>query len=88
MIYNKIARQMESAHHTSLSKGEVGLREQKVVPTFAEFCAVRLEPWAKASFEKSCPKNWLWYRTGIRALTKYKPIAGAHLDQITGELTS
>jgi integrase len=84
----KVARQMESAHRTSLAKGEVGIREPKTLPTLGEFCAGRVEPWAKATFEKSCCKNWLWYRTGIRALTKYKPIAGAHLDQITSELAS
>jgi len=83
---DKIARQMESAHRTSLAKGEVGIRERKIIPTLTEFCAGRLEPWAKATFEKSCVKNWFWYRTGIRALTKYKPLAGMPLDKITGEL--
>jgi integrase len=85
---DKVARQMESAHRTSLAKGEVGIREPKSLPTFAEFCTERVEPWAKATFEKSCLKNWLWYRTGIRALTKYKPMAGARLDEITSELAS
>jgi hypothetical protein len=33
-------------------------------------------------------KNWLWYRTGIRALTNHKPLATARLDEITGELAS
>ena len=83
---DKIARQMESAHRTSLAKGEVGIRERRTVPTLTDFCTGRIEPWAKATFEKSCLKNWLWYRTGIRALTKYKPLAGMPLDKITGEL--
>ena len=82
----KVAGQMESAHRTSLAKGEVGIRERKIVPTLTDFCTGRIEPWAKATFEKSCLKNWLWYRTGIRALTKYKPLAGTSLDKITGEL--
>jgi hypothetical protein len=77
---------MESAHRTSLAKGEVGIRERNIIPTLTEFCTSRIEPWAKATFEKSCPKNWLWYRTGIRALTTCKPLAGALLDKITGEL--
>jgi integrase len=85
---DKVARQMESAHRTSLAKGEVGIREPKVVPTLAEFCTGRVEPWAKATFEKACRKNWLWYRTGIRALTGYKPLGGTRLDQIAGELAS
>ncbi|HZU45287.1 MAG TPA: phage integrase SAM-like domain-containing protein [Terriglobales bacterium] len=85
---DKVARQMESAHRTALAKGELGIRDPKTVPTLAEFCTGRVEPWAKATFEKSCRKNWLWYRTGIRALSKYKPLAGAALDKITGELAS
>jgi integrase len=83
---DKIARQMESAHRTSLAKGEVGIRDRKTIPTLTEFCTARIEPWAKATFEKSCLKNWLWYRTGIRALSKYKPLAGMTLDKITSEL--
>ena len=85
---DKIARQMESAHRTSLAKGEVGIRERKKVPTLREFCADRVEPWAKSTFEKMTPKSWLWYRTGIRALTNYRPLGDAQLDAITGELAS
>lgn len=85
---DKVARQMESAHRTSLAKGEVGIREKKPVPTLAEFCSSRIEPWAKARFEAVCRKNWTWYRTGIRALAGYKPLASANLDQITNEVAS
>jgi integrase len=85
---DRIARNMESAHRTSLAKGEVGIREPKVVPTLKEFCTSRVESWAKARFETACPKNWTWYRTGIRALAGYKPIADAPLDSINGELAS
>jgi hypothetical protein len=35
-----------------------------------------------------CRKNWYWYRTGIRALTKYKPLAEVNLDQITIDVAS
>ena len=85
---DKIARQMESAHRTSLAKGEVGIRDPKVLPTLNEFCKVRIEPWARSTFEKTTLKSWLWYRTGIRALTRYKPLSDARLDEITGELVS
>lgn len=85
---DKVARQMESAHRTSLAKGEVGIREKKVAPTLKEFCSQRVEPWAKARFETACRKNWTWYRTGIRALTAYKPMADARLDAVTGEVSS
>src|SRR5258708_37326422 len=83
---DKIARQMESAHRTSLAKGEVGLREKRPSPTLAEFIENRFEPWAKATFERSSPKTWLeWYRVGVRALKAYKPLATCKLEEITGE---
>jgi hypothetical protein len=45
---DKVARQMEAAHRTSLAKGEVGLRDRKVIPTLQQFCTERVEAWAKA----------------------------------------
>ena len=40
---NKVlARNIESAHRTSLAKGEVGIREKKTVPTLSDFCGKRL----------------------------------------------
>jgi integrase len=83
---DKVARQMESAHRTSLAKGEVGIREKKASPTLAEFIENRFQPWAKATFEKSSPKTWLdWYRVGLRALNAYKPIANCKLEEMGGE---
>src|ERR1700674_2040885 len=38
----RVAEQMEAAHKTALAKGEVGIRERKVIPTLKEF-AVRFE---------------------------------------------
>src|SRR6202050_3117520 len=57
---DKVARNMESAHRTSLAKGEVGIREPKRIPTLKEFCTDRVEPWAKSTFEKTTQKSWLW----------------------------
>jgi integrase len=83
---DKVARQMESAHRTSLAKGEVGLRDKKPSVTLAEFIDNRFEPWAKATFEKASPKTWLdWYRVGLRAIKSYKPLADSKLDEITSE---
>jgi integrase len=80
-----LARNMESAHRTSLAKGEVGIREKKDSPTLAEFIANRFEPWARATFEKASPKTWFdWYRVGLRAIGAYKPLASAQLNEITG----
>ncbi|HZP32377.1 MAG TPA: site-specific integrase [Candidatus Acidoferrales bacterium] len=82
---DKVARQMEAAHRTSLAKGEVGIREKKPAPTLNDFLTRRFEPWAKARFESNVPKTWLWYRTTMRAVLKYKPLASARLDEITSE---
>jgi integrase len=83
---DKVARQMESAHRTSLAKGEVGIREKKSSPTLSEFIDNRFEPWARAIFEKASPKTWFdWYRVGLRAIKGYKPLADSKLNEITGE---
>jgi integrase len=83
---DKIARQMESAHRTSLAKGEVGIREKKPSPTLAEFIANRFEPWARSRFEKASPKTWVgYYRVGLSAIKDYKPLAGTQLEAITSE---
>ena len=83
---DKVARQMESAHRTSLAKGEVGIRDKKPVPTLADFISSRFEPWAKTRFEKPSPKTWVgYYRVGLSAIQEYKPLAGMKLDTITSE---
>src|SRR6266853_6471010 len=85
---DKVARSMESAHRSSLAKGEVGIREKKPAPTLNDFLARRFEPWAKARFERNVPKTWLWYRTAMRAILKYKSLASAPLDTISSEKIS
>ena len=85
---DKVARNIESAHRTSLAKGEVGIRERKPMPTLKQFCDSRVEPWAKATFESTTRKSWLWYRTGMRTLKLYKPLADSPLNEIRGELAS
>lgn len=77
------ARQMESAHRTSLARGEVGLRDKKIVPTLADFISQRFEPWAEVS---TSSKTWLdYYRPGLRTIRRYKPLANLRLDEITSE---
>jgi integrase len=84
---DKVARNIESAHRTSLAKGEVGLRDKKPSVTLAQFIDNRFEPWAKATFEKASPKTWFdWYRVGLRAIKGYKPLADSKLDEITNEM--
>src|SRR5438045_4128124 len=76
---DKVARSMESAHRTSLAKGEVGIREKKPATVLGDFLDSRIEPWAKVR------PSWLWFRSGIRPLKGYKAIAGKMLDEITSE---
>jgi integrase len=80
---NKVAREMEAAHRTSLAKGEVGIREKKPVPTLAEFCRSRFAPWA----ESVCSlKTWRdFYRVGLLAINGYPPLASLALNVITTE---
>jgi len=54
-------------------------------PTLSEFCRARVEPWARAQFEKTCPANWRWYRSRLKSICDYQPLAVLRLDAITGE---
>jgi integrase len=81
----RLARQMEAAHRCALAKGEVGFRERKLVPTLAEFCRARVEPYAKAKFEKPSPNTWLWYRFSLNTIRAYDSLAKRKLDEITSE---
>ena len=83
---DKVARQMEAAHRTSLAKGEVGIREKKPIPTLAEFCDKRFQRWAQATTSK---KTWRdFYRVGLLAIKDYPAIANSPLDTITSEKIS
>jgi integrase len=82
------ARQMEAAHRASLAKGEVGIRDKKVIPTLKSFCVERVEPWAKSTFEQASPKTWLWYGFGIGSLKKSATLASLRLDEIGPELVA
>jgi len=80
---DKIARQMEAAHRTSLAKGEVGIREKRPAPSLAEFCDKRFAPWIQSTTAK---KTWLdFYRVGLRAILGHRALANLKLDEITSE---
>ena len=81
----RVARQMEAAHRTALAKGEVGIRERKPIPTLAQFCRDRVEPWSKAMFEHSSINTWRWYRAGLRSIYAYKKLADLKLNEIGRE---
>jgi hypothetical protein len=76
---DKVARQMEAAHRTSLAKGEVGIREKRTAPTLAEFAEKQFLPWADSTFAAK-RKTWLYYRNGVRRLKGYAPLVSLSLD--------
>jgi integrase len=81
----KVARDMESAHRTSLAKGIVGIREKRLAPTLREFINERVDPWAKARF-KETPNTYVrWFRPGARVICAYTSLSSRRLDEITGE---
>jgi integrase len=53
-----------------------------LIPTLAEFCSLRFEPWAKSNFENGYRSTWLWYRSGIKMLLAFQPLASLPLDEI------
>jgi integrase len=83
---DRVARQMEAAHRTSLAKGELGIREKKVIPTLKSFCVERVEPWAKATFEQAAPKTWLWYCFGVNSIKNSRTLGNLKLNEIGPEL--
>ena len=78
-------RQMESAHRTSLAKGEVGIRDKKPVADRSGSSSTRGSSLGRRQhLRKSSPKTWLdWYRVGLRAIKGYKPLADSMLNEIT-----
>src|SRR5262249_23771959 len=77
---DKVARQMEAAHRTSLAKGEVGIRERKTVPTLSEFADKQFLPWAESTFAAK-RKTWLYYRNGVRRIKAFAPLASMSLEE-------
>jgi integrase len=85
---DKVARQMEAAHRTSLAKGEVGIRDKKPVPTIRQFCEQRVEPWARSTFEQAAPKTWLWYSFGINSVKNSATLGNLKINEIGPELVA
>ncbi len=79
-----VARQIEGARRTQLSKGEVGILDKPAMPTFAEFA-----PRFEHAIETQCsekPRTVAFYKERMRRLLDYAPLAGAKLDTIEEEL--
>ena len=80
----RVAEQMEAAHRTSLSKGEVGIRDKKPVPTLAKFAEVHFLPFVQATKAEK-PRTITFYETTVNNLKSVGKLASLPLDRITSE---
>jgi integrase len=80
---DKVARQMESAHRTSLAKGEVGIREKKPAPTLKQFLKQEFLPYAE-TVHAAKPLTLRYYKQGVEMLLASK-IAGIAIDLISDQ---
>jgi integrase len=80
---DKVARSMESAHRTSLAKGEVGIREKKLAPTLKEFLKDDFLPFAETKHAAK-PLTLRYYKQGSDMLLK-SALAGLKLDELSDQ---
>ena len=80
----RVAEQMESAHKTSLAKGEVGIRDKKKIPTLKEFAEVSFKPFLQQHCAEK-PKTHLYYQNGLKHLLAFPAFANKAMDEIRQE---
>jgi integrase len=80
----RVAEQMEAAHKTALAKGEVGIREKKLVPTLADFAEHDFMPFIRSTFAAK-PKTFAYYENGVNRLLAFERLAAQRLDAITSD---
>jgi integrase len=78
-----VARNMESAHRTSLAKGEVGIREKKAAPTLKAFLRQEFLPYAETAHAIK-PLTLRYYEQGVDMLLRSKA-ASLAIDQISDQ---
>ena len=77
---DKVARQMEAAHRTSLAKGEVGIREKRPAPALSEFLKKDFMPYVITAHSAK-PRTAEYYEDGVRLLLK-SDLASIPIDQL------
>ena len=80
---DKVARSMESAHRTSLAKGEVGIREKKAAPTLKEFLKHEFLPCIET--RHAAKHNTLRYYVDGSTMLMNSELAGPRLDELTDQ---
>src|SRR5215471_11144619 len=81
---DKVARQMEAAHRTSLAKGEVGIREKRPSATLVDFLKKDFLPFVEAHFAAAKPKTRDYYSYGVKML-QATDVARLKLDEINSQ---
>jgi hypothetical protein len=71
----RIAEQMESAHKTSLAKGEVSLRNRKPAATIRQFARTDFLPFCRATFAAKT-KTLGYYLNGTARLLEVSGRSG------------
>jgi len=80
---DKVARQMEAAHKTSLAKGEVGIRERKPAPSLVTFLRNDFVPFTKTKHAAK-PGTAEYYADGASMICKCD-WASEPLDRISDQ---
>ena len=80
----RVAEQMAAAHKTSLAKGEVGIREKKLVPTLKDFAENDFLPFVQTNFSAK-RKTIAYYENGANRLLSFDRLANERLDALTSD---
>src|SRR5437588_9141191 len=80
---DKVARQIEAAHRTSLAKGEVGIREKTEFPLLSEFLKRDFLPYVKAKHAAK-PGTVEYYSDGAKMLQN-SDAASIALNQVNDQ---
>jgi integrase len=80
---DKVARQIEAAHRTSLAKGEVGIREKKAAPILRDFLKNDFRRYVKTKHAAK-PMTVRYYVQGADMLLKSE-MAALRLDELTDQ---
>jgi integrase len=75
---------MEAAHKARLAKTEVGIRDKTPLPTLREFIDKDFAPFVESRFASKA-KALEYYRTGLKNLREFEPLAKSLLDAIAGD---
>jgi len=83
----RVAEQMEAVHRASLARGEVGIREHKLVPTLVAFANDQFLPFVRST-SPAKPNTDRFYENSVANLAAHSKISSLPLDSITSEIVA